>query len=61
MQYLRDGRQQCIPNLMTKTIVNVFKIVDIDEHQGRFPARLAQFIQFVVNALFEQTSVRDIQ
>ena len=37
------------------------KIVDIDEHQGRFPARLAQFIQFVVNALFEQTSVRDIQ
>ncbi|MNY11245.1 hypothetical protein D3C86_1442630 [compost metagenome] len=61
MQNLRYRSEHRIPDFMTETVVYLFKVIDIDKHQSRFPTGLLEFFEFMLNAFFEQAAIGDIQ
>ena len=54
----RNGTQQIIARLVAQGIIDVFKVIQIQPHRGRFAARIAIFPQRLSQALVEQDAVR---
>ncbi|MNT74209.1 hypothetical protein D3C72_2130090 [compost metagenome] len=46
---------------MAKTIVHLFKIIDIDKHQRRFATVMLELFKLFFDTFFQQASVSNVQ